>query len=183
MRLDKDALANVRCTNHLGDTQLCLPSTLPSATDHNPLQTQLMSMMDMLTKTFAAQQATTGCTNPPTPSFKEPKVKDPDTFDGSTKTLNSFLTKCEIVFELQSSRFGDDCTKITYMISLLGAMPLEAIRLYITSSIKPSFLLNFNRFILRLKLNYGDPDWTGTAQRKLKVLCQTTSASAYSDKF
>ena len=53
--------------------------------------------------------------------------------------------------------------KINYMISLLCGTPLEAIRPYITSTIKPSFLLNFDEFILHLKLKYGDPDETGTA--------------------
>ena len=134
----------------------------------------------MLTRTFAAQQASFQLPRSTVPTSKEPKIKDPDTFDGSTKSLNGFLTEYELVFELQPSRFGDDRTKINYMISSLRGTPLEAIRPYITSTIKPSFLLNFDEFILRLKLNYGDPDETGTHNEssnrcaKLPVLRRTS---------
>ena len=183
LRLDEDALVDVEHTAPQGDVRPTSSITPPTAAEHHLLQTQLMSMMDMLTRTFAAQQASLQLPRSAAPISKEPKIKDPDTFDGSTKSLNGFLTECELVFELQPSRFGNDRTKINYMISLLRGTPLEAIRPYITSTIKPSFLLNFDEFILRLKLNYGDPDETGTARRKLKSLRQTTSASAYFAEF
>ena len=32
------------------------------------------------------------------------------------------------------------------------------------ATFRDMFLLNFDKFILRLKLNYGDPDKTGTAR-------------------
>ena len=183
LRLDEDVLVDVEHTAQQDEVRPTSSITPPTAAEHHLLQTQLMSMMDMLTKTFAAQQASLQVPRSAAPISKEPKIKDPDTFDGNTKSLNGFLTECELVFELQPSRFGDDRTKINYMISLLRGTPLEAIRPYITSTIKPSFLLNFDEFILRLKLNYGDPDETGTAQRKLKSLRQTTSASAYFAEF
>jgi hypothetical protein len=52
------------------------------------------------------------------PESKEPKVKDPETFQGLRDTLNAFLTECELIFELQPSRFVDDRTKVSFMISL-----------------------------------------------------------------
>ena len=181
--LNKDALVDVEHTAPQGNVQPPSSITPPTAAEHHLLQTQLMRMMDMLTRTFAAQQASLPLPRSTAPTSKEPKIKDPDTFNWSTKSLNGFLTKWELIFELQSSRFGDDQTRINYMISLLRGTPLEAIRPYITLVIKPSFLLNFDEFILRLKLNYGDPDETGTARRKLKSLHQTTSASAYFAEF
>ena len=144
-----------------------------------------MSMTDVLTKSSAAQQAAQHRPTPATPSFKEPKVKDPNTFDGSPKSLNGFLTECELVFELQSSRFGNDytndCAKINYMVSLLCGIHLDTIRPYITSTLKPSFLFHFDEFVLRLKLNCGDPNETGRAGRKLKALRHTTSPSAFAE--
>ena len=53
-------------------------------------------------------------------------MKDPETFHGQHDSLNAFILKCELVFQLQPSQFGDNDTKVSYMISLLPGTPLLA---------------------------------------------------------
>jgi hypothetical protein len=110
-------------------------------------------------------------------------VKDPETFHGQRDSLNAFITECDLVFELQPSRFGDDRTRVSYIISLLRGTPLLAIRPLLSFDPRPYFLDNHRLFVEYLQTNYGDPDEKGTARRKLKNLRQITSASAYFAEF
>ena len=109
---------------------------------------------------------------------KEPKVKDLETFNGARDQLNNFLTESELVFELQPSRFGDDRTLVNYMIALLRGLPLHAIQPHMQKRPRPGFLNNYAACVSYLHVNYGDPNESGTARRKIKALRQTNSASA-----
>ena len=108
-----------------------VPSRQPSPNigqgliDPMTFQQQMFTMMNLLTQSIAAQTRQSSAI-PAHSTTKEPKVKDPETFHGQRDTLNAFLTECELIFELQSSRFADDRTKVNYMISLLRGMPLLA---------------------------------------------------------
>ena len=137
--------------------------------------------MNLLTQSVANQNRQSAS---PAPSkVQEPKVKDPETFHGQRDSLNAFITECELVFELQPSRFGDDRTRVSYMISLLRGTPLLAVRPLLSFNPRPYFLDNHRLFVEYLQTNYGDPDERGTARRKLKNLRQSTSASAYFAEF
>ena len=147
--------------------------------DPATFQQQMFAMMNLLTQSIAAQNRRT-----PTPhSTKEPKVKDPETFHGQRDTLNAFLTECELIFELQPSRFAEDRTKVSYMISLLRGTPLLAVRPLLSEIPRPIMLEDFVLFVEYLRTNYGDPDEKGTARRKLKSLRQVGPASSYFAEF
>lgn len=152
--------------------------------DPATFQQQMFAMMNLLTQSIAANQA-----NPQPsainsgPSPREPKVKDPETFHGQRNTLNTFLTECDLVFELQPSRFRDDRTKVSYMISFLRDTPLLAIRPLLSEVPRPAILDNYQSFVDHLRTNYGDPDEKGTARRKLKALRQAGAASSYFAEF
>lgn len=152
-------------------------STTPPAT----LEQRMMAVMEMMARSMAAREA-----NQSTPApvrAQEPKVKDPETFHGQRDGLNAFITECELVFELQPSRFLDDRTKVSYMISLLRGSPLLAVRPLMSAVPRPFILEDHRSFVDYLRTNYGDPDEKGTARRKLKALRQTSSASAYFAEF
>ena len=68
---------------------------------------------------------------------RTPKPNNPQEFDGSSDKLNSFLTECTLVFELQPTIYANDSTKIHYMISYLRGMPMLAIRPYLQEDPKP----------------------------------------------
>jgi hypothetical protein len=67
------------------------PSGLPGL-GCNKFQQQMMSMMALLTQSIAGHRASLA----KPPRIPEPKVKDPDIFDGSTSKVNSFITKCKL---------------------------------------------------------------------------------------
>jgi hypothetical protein len=138
-------------------------------------------MMNLLTQSVANQNRQSA--SPAPPKVQEPKVKDPETFHGQRDSLNAFITECDLVFELQPSRFGDDRTRVSYMVSLLRGTPLLAVRPLLAYDPRPYFLDNHRLFVEYLQTNYGDPDEKGTARRKLKNLRQITSASAYFAEF
>jgi hypothetical protein len=165
---------------NLGDNELPLPN-LNAPIDPATFQQHMLAMMNLLTQSVANQNRRTASPAPPKP--QEPKVKDPETFHGQRDSLNAFITECELVFELQPSRFGDDRTRVSYMISLLRGTPLLAVRPLLSFVPRPYFLDNHRLFVEYLQTNYGDPDEKGTARRKLKNLRQTTSASAYFAEF
>lgn len=136
--------------------------------------------MNLLTRSIAGQRRSVS----PAPSRpQEPRIKDPETFHGQRDSLNFFITECSLVFELQPSRFTDDRTKVSYMISLLRDTPLMAIRPLLSMVPRPYILENYLLFVEYLQTNYGDPDERGTARRKLKSLRQVGPASSYFAEF
>jgi hypothetical protein len=144
----------------------------------------MFAMMNLLTQTIATNQRDrqTSASLPPA-APREPKIKEPETFHGDRNALNCFLTECDLVFELQPSRFQDDRTKVSYMISLLRDTPLLAIRPLLSEYPRPFILEDYPAFVKHLRTNYGDPDEKGTARRRLKALRQMGSASAYFAEF
>lgn len=163
-------------------------SGVPPPTSHTPIdpvtfQQQMFTMMNLLTQNLTSNQPVIQSSTTSSPSIREPKVKDPETFHGQRNFLNAFLTECDLVFELQSSRFSDDRIKISYMISFLRDTPLLAIRPLLSEVPRPAILDNYVAFVNHLRTNYGDPDEKGTARRKLKGLKQLGAVSMYFAEF
>jgi hypothetical protein len=117
-------------------------------------QQQMISMMALLTQSIASNRASLA----KPPRIPEPKVKDPDIFDGSTSKVNSFITKCKLVFALQLLRFVRPWTRVNCMLSLLQGTALNAIQPLLESPITPYVLLTPEAFIDYLQINYGNPD-------------------------
>lgn len=152
--------------------------------DPATFQQQMFTMMNLLTQNITNNQVPIPpSANPSPPTTREPKVKDPETFHGQRNSLNAFLTECDLVFELQPSRFRDDRIKVSYMISFLRDTPLLAIRPLLSEVPRPAILQSYPAFVEHLRTNYGDPDEKGTARRKLKGLKQLGPASAYFAEF
>jgi hypothetical protein len=120
---------------------------------------------------------------------QEPKIPDPPMFSGERKDLLPFLTKCQIKFEGQPSRFPKEKDKILYAGSRLDGpafswfQPLIAPNPDGSTKPAPPELASFKVFSDALTLIYGDPNLEATAEREIRRLHQTGSAAEYAAKF
>lgn len=142
------------------------PTKPPRGIDPVVFQEQMMAMMNLLSQMMASNRTSS---LEPTRA-PEPKVKDPETFNGLTDKVNSFIMECNLVFALQPSRFIDTQTQVTYMLSLLWGTASTAARPLIENEFTPEALLTQGNFVEYLRTNYGNPDEKGSAQRALKAL-------------
>src|SRR5271155_4701898 len=122
-------------------------------------------------------------------NHQEPKIPDPPMFSGERKELLSFLTKCQIKFDGQPSRFPDERSKILYTGSRLEGPAFSWFQPLIapdsTGSVKPTppELASFKAFSDALTVIYGDPNLEATAVREIRRLHQTGSAAEYAARF
>ena len=61
------------------------------------------------------------------------------------------------------------------MLSFLWGTRMVTIHPHLMFDPCPDFLEDFNLFVALLRTNHGNPNKLGTARRKLKALCQTSS--------
>ena len=122
---------------------------------------------------------------------QEPKIPDPPMFSGERKDLLPFLTKCQLKFDGQPSRFKDEKSKILYAGARLEGTAFSWFQPLIaphpgpeglTKPVPPE-LVSFKAFSDALTVNYGDPNLEATAERELRRLHQTGSAADYAAKF
>ncbi len=77
------------------------------------MQQRMMDLMSMMPTNQAIQNRASLTLSS---IFKDPRAKDPDTFDGVLPDrLNGFLMECELVFRLQASRFPTEDSKVLYL--------------------------------------------------------------------
>ena len=120
---------------------------------------------------------------------QEPKIPDPPMFSGERKDLLPFLTKCQIKFDGQPSRFPDEKAKILYTGSRLEGpafswfQPLIAPIPEGSTKPAPPELASFKVFSDALTVIYGDPNLEATAEREIRRLHQTGFAAEYAAKF
>ena len=119
---------------------------------------------------------------------QEPKIPDPPMFSGERKDLLSFLTKCQMKFDAQPSRFPEEKDKILYAGSRLDGTPFSWFQPLIATAsdkTKPTApeLASFKVFSDALTVLYGDPNLEATAVREIRRLHQTGSAAEYAAKF
>lgn len=129
----------------------------------------------------------------------EPKIADPEHFDGDRLQLPNFLAKCRLKFLGQPSLFPDEKAKIYYAGSRLAdpvfswfqpllamANDKEKTPLLATADDKektvPEFA-SFETFAESLMSTYGDPNLEATSERAIKALEQTTSVAHYKAEF
>lgn len=124
---------------------------------------------------------------PPANPTKPPKIATPDRYDGTSQDgCDEFILNCEIYFEHNYASFANDTQAISWAISYLGgrahrwAQPI--LRTLRTAQPAPEALYWVD-FRQALNAAYGDPDRAGKAERQLRNLRQTTSASAYTSEF
>jgi hypothetical protein len=111
-------------------------------------------------------------------------------FNGDRKELLPFLTKCQLKFEGQPSRFQNERSKVLYAGTRLEGPAFNWFQPYIKmwpvdtpSDLAPADIRDWKTFQQSLTRVYGDPNLEATAERELRRLKQTTSVADYAAKF
>ena len=160
-----------------------------------PRNSTLENILDRLTTIIAAQanrsysddiivnalRNTRSSQSPFDSSGKEPKVNNPDVFQGERNKLTNFLMQVNLVFKLQPRRYTTHESKIYYVIGYLRGAPETSIKSYLSlpDTKIPDFLKDYSKFETYLKNTWGDPDERRTAAIKINEVRQVGSSAAY----
>ena len=121
---------------------------------------------------------------------KEPDVNNPPMYEGDQKTLETWITACNLKFAGQPSRFHSERQKLIFATSYLKGPPLSwinpALNKYLAAGPldkTPEELASFNDFTQALKTLYGDPNLERNALTALENLKQATTVAHYISRF
>src|SRR5467141_4604525 len=121
-----------------------------------------------------------------TGSPSKPKLREPDTFDGSdSRKLRTFILQCKLNFRDCPDLFRDDKSKVNYVLSYLKGTALDCFESAILDPNEPDWADNFSLFTDKLASNFGTYDPIGEAEAKLEGLRMHDShqATKYFIKF
>ena len=121
---------------------------------------------------------------------KEPDVNNPPMYEGDQKTLETWITACNLKFAGQPSRFPSERQKLVFATSHLKGPPLfwinPALNKYLAAGPLdevPAELASFDAFTEALKTLYGDPNLERNALTALENLKQVTTVANYISRF
>jgi Retrotransposon gag protein len=124
-------------------------------------------------------------------SSKEPKLKEPDVFDGAKNRAWFFLASIQLIISSQPSRFTTDEKKILYCASFLRGAAFKWFSAYLRRYEAPEsrsdenrkWLYDWGLFTEKLLATWGDPDVKATDSRQLMELRMTSTAAVYAADF
>ena len=121
---------------------------------------------------------------------KEPDINNPPMYEGDQKTLETWITACNLKFVGQPSRFPDERQKLVFATSYLKGPPLSWINPALNKYLVPgpldevpAELTSFKAFTETLKTLYGDPNLERNALTSLENLKQGTTVANYISRF
>jgi hypothetical protein len=116
------------------------------------------------------------------PRNLEPKVAQPDKFDGDRKKYRDFKVAVETIFYLQPLRYTSSRQKTGYIGTLLTGTALSWYRSYFEA--RDLILDDYDRFMNVFADTFSDPNVVRNAQRELRTLTQgRRPASTYVAEF
>jgi hypothetical protein len=134
-----------------------------------------------------AAQFTAAKPAPTTSQDAEPKVADPEPFNGDRLKLLDFLAKCQLKFLGQPSRFSTEKSKIIYAGALLEKEAFSWFHPHFIKATRtgtfPPEIANFKAMSESLTALYGDPDLEISSENALRKLQQTQDAPHYAAQF
>ena len=150
--------------------------------------TSLLALIEELQSKITALETSPTTSSLPvkSTSLRNIKTTKPDTFHGSRSKLHSFVSQLAIYFALQPDDFTLDTNKIMFAASLLRDSAFDWFEPNLRkkdSDSPPAVVTNYKTFLASLESTFGDIDAKATAERQLRSLRQTTSASSYSTSF
>ena len=150
--------------------------------------TSLLALIEELQSKITALETspTTSSLSLKSTSSRNIKTTKPDTFHGSRSKLRSFVSQLAIYFALQPDDFTSDTNKIMFAASLLRDSAFDWFEPNLRkkdSDSPPAVVTNYKTFLVSLESTFGDIDAKATAERQLRSLRQSTSASSYSTSF
>jgi hypothetical protein len=101
---------------------------------------------------------------------REPKVNPPDQFFGEKEKMETFLAQLQLSFQLQSSRFPDDKTKILFAVSYMKGTAFNWALPYIQTD--HTLLTNYEEFLNNFRATFSDINRPRQAARELLDLKQ-----------
>ena len=124
-----------------------------------------------------------------------PKVKEPDTFDGTRSKLRLYLAQCTIYIEFNDDKFRADPDKVLWATTFLTGAAFD----WVETAQKDYFecgsnfaqwdeatkeiFQSFSGFKEKISRVFGDVDEERSAERRLQGLRQRGAASAYAAEF
>lgn len=114
---------------------------------------------------------------------REPRMSDPEPFDGRRSQVKNFLSHIRLVIHAQPSRFPDDRAKVVYTGSFLRGTAYSWFQPIVDREDGHPLLDDFPKFSKNLEAIFGDPDEVATSDRQLRSLFHTSSAATYSSEF
>ena len=105
------------------------------------------------------------------PKIPTPKLRAPDTFDGSEPhKLNNFILLCNLHFR-RNSAFSHDDNKVTFAISHLRGTALEFFEpIILDPSETPDWLYDWSAFVSTLRTHFGPSDPIAEAENDIDNL-------------
>jgi hypothetical protein len=112
----------------------------------------------------------------------EPQISLPEKFDGTRLKFRGFVSQVRLIMQLHPRRYFDDTTRVGFVGTLLTRTAAAwFVPILETSS---PLLQDFNAFMAKFEVVFGDSDKTRTSANKLRRLQQgTRSAIVYASKF
>ena len=117
----------------------------------------------------------------PTP-VREPRMSDPDFFNGSRSETKNYLTQVRMVISANPSCFPSEKAKILYACSYLRGPAFSWAQPLLQTENSPA-LSSFESFARSLISQFGDKDELLTAERDIYLLKQNSSVSLYATEF
>jgi transposase InsO family protein len=129
----------------------------------------------------------------PATSVGAPKLPKAETFDGTRHKLRGFLTQMDIHIDVNKGRLFTEGSKVIFVSAYLRGQAWDWLEPHIReyyekpstewSSTTQSIFNSYTTFRQHLERTFGDIDAKKTAERKLKRIRQTGSASTYTAEF
>ncbi|OLY78064.1 Retrotransposon-derived protein PEG10 [Smittium mucronatum] len=113
----------------------------------------------------------------------EPRVSDPENFNGRREHLRNFISQVKLVIEAQPSLFSSDRQKVIFSCTFLRGSDFSWLQPYLESTVPVPMLDSFNIFIEELHRVFGNPNKVANAEQQLRRLKQTNSATNYASEF
>ncbi|OMH78677.1 Retrotransposon-derived protein PEG10 [Zancudomyces culisetae] len=114
---------------------------------------------------------------------REPRVADPEYYNGNRDHLRNFISQVNLVIEAQPSRFPSDKQKVVFVSTFLRGAAFSWLQPYLESRTPVPMLTDFELFTEELHRVFGNPHQASTAERQLRRLRQTNSAVNYATDF
>jgi len=121
---------------------------------------------------------------------KEPDVNNPPMYEGDQKTLETWITACNLKFAGQPSGFLTERQKLVFATSYLKGPPLSWVNPALSKYLSPGpldetpeELKSFDAFTKALKTLYGDSNLERNALTALENLKQLTTVANYISRF
>jgi hypothetical protein len=115
---------------------------------------------------------------PSAPKADKIKVREPDTFDGTTpRKLRDFLISCNLHFRNRAETFSSDEKKIIFILSYLKGSALSWFEPGLNDPTNSAhWIWDYEAFLAELESNFGPHDPIGDAEKALSDLAMKKTA-------